>query len=379
MKKSRIVRASALIIGLSLVGVACGGSDDSTSDGAAASCEGVKIAFFGALTGEAGNLGVNIKKGLDLAVAEFNEANEDCQVGIEAYDSQGDPDQAPALADKAIADASVLGIVGPAFSGESKAVNGKFDEAGLPIITPSATNADLSKNGWKIFHRALAGDDKQGPGLATKITADGKMKVGVLDDASEYGKGLADIVQTSLGDKAVEMNSIDPESADYSAVVTAAKDAGIDALFFGGYYAAAGKLAKQLRDGGVDAQLYFGDGVLDKGYIEAGGPAAEGSIIGCTCAPFDSNATFLKAFQAKFSEDPATYGAEAYDAATVFLAAIKSGARDRAAILAFIKAYDAPGVTKQLKWDETGEVVGTAVYAYTIKDGKIDGSLGLIK
>jgi branched-chain amino acid transport system substrate-binding protein len=363
MKKSRIVRASALIIGLSLVGVACGG-DDSASDDAAASCEGVKIAFFGALTGEAGNLGVNIKKGLDLAVEEFNAANADCQVGIEAYDSQGDPDQAPALADKAIADAGVLGIVGPAFSGESKAVNGKFDEAGLPIITPSATNADLSKNGWKIFHRALAGDDKQGPGLASKITADGKMKVGVLDDASEYGKGLADIVQTSLGDKAVEMNSLDPESADYSAVVTAAKDAGIDALFFGGYYAAAGKLAKQLRDGGVDAQLYFGDGVLDKGYIEAGGPAAEGSIIGCTCAPFDSNAT---------------YGAEAYDAATVFLAAIKSGARDRASVLAFIKAYDAPGVTKQLKWDETGEVVGTAVYAYTIKDGKIDGSLGLIK
>lgn len=378
MKKSRIVRASALLLGLSLVGVACG-SGDSTSDGAATSCEGVKIAFFGALTGDAGNLGVNIKKGLDLAVAEFNDANADCQVGIEAYDSQGDPDQAPALADKAIADAGVLGIVGPAFSGESKAVNGKFDEAGLPIITPSATNADLSKNGWKIFHRALAGDDKQGPGLASKITADGKMKVGVLDDASEYGKGLADIVQTSLGDKAVEMNSIDPESADYSAVVTAAKDAGIDALFFGGYYAAAGKLAKQLRDGGVDAQLYFGDGVLDKGYIEAGGPAAEGSIIGCTCAPFDSNAKFLAAFKAKFNEDPATYGAEAYDAATVFLAAIKSGARDRAAVLAFIKAYDAPGVTKQLKWDETGEVIGTAVYAYTIKDGKIDGSLGLIK
>jgi branched-chain amino acid transport system substrate-binding protein len=83
--------------------------------------------------------------------------------------------------------------------------------------------------------------------------------------------------------------------------------------------------------------------------------------------------------QRSFNEDPATYGAEAYDAATVFLAAIKSGARDRAAVLAFIKAYDAPGVTKQLKWDETGEVIGTAVYAYTIKDGKIDGSLGLIK
>lgn len=382
MKKSRVLRASALLIGLSLVGVACGGDDTSSDTTAAAggdvTCEGLKIAFFGALTGDAGNLGQNIKKGVDLAVAEFNEANAGCQVGIEAYDSQGDPAQAPALADKAVADASVVGIVGPAFSGESKAVNGKFDEAGLPIVTPSATNPDLANQGWKIFHRALAGDDKQGPGIVQKITADGKAKVGVIDDNSEYGKGLADIVQDGLGAVAVEMNSLDPEGSDYSAIVTAAKDAGVDGIFFGGYYAAAGKLAKQLKDGGVDAQLYFADGVLDVGFIEAAGPAAEGSIIMCPCAPKDSNADFLAAFKAKFNEDPATYAAEAYDAATAFLDAIAAGKKDRASILEFLKTYDKAGVTKQIKWDEKGEVAGNAIYAYTIESGAIVGKPGLI-
>jgi branched-chain amino acid transport system substrate-binding protein len=375
MKKS-VVRVGATMLVLSLVGVACGGSDDSSAD----ACEGnSKIAFFGALTGEAGNLGINIKKGLDLAVAQHNEANPDAQIDVEAYDSQGDPDQAPALADKAIADACVKGIVGPAFSGESAAVNAKFEEAGLPLITPSATNPALSTNGWDVFHRALAGDDKQGPGAAARIVADGKMKVGVVDDNSEYGKGLADIVQTSLADKAVELNSLDPEAADYSAIITAAKDAGVDAVFFGGYYAAAGKLAKQMADAGVTAQFYSGDGTLDIGFIEAAGPAAEGAILTCTCAPKDSNPEFLKAFQdANNGEDPATYAAEAYDAASVFLAAMKDGKTSRGDILSFINSYDAAGVTKQLNWDEAGEVTGSAVYAYQVKNGVIEG-LGLIK
>lgn len=377
MKKSHVLRASAAMLALSLVGVACGGGDDS---GSAEKCDGpLKIAFFGALTGDAGNLGQNIKKGLDLAVAQYTAESPETEVVVEQYDSQGDPDQAPALADAAIADTCVKGIVGPAFSGESKAVNGKFDEAGLPIITPSATNPGLSQNGWKVFHRALAGDDKQGPAIVTKIQADGKMKVGVVDDASEYGKGLADIVQEGLGDSAVELNSLDPEGSDYSAVITAAKDAGVDAVFFGGYYAAAGKLAKQMADAGVTATLYFGDGVLDKGFIEAGGPASEGAVITCTCAPATANQGFLDAFKAEFNgEEPATYAAEAYDAANAFLDAIKDGKTDRAGILEFLKSYDKAGVTKQLKWDETGEVSGNAVYAYTVKDGAIT-SLGLIE
>lgn len=377
MKKSHVLRAGAAMLVLSLVGVACGGGDD---PGSAEKCDGpLKIAFFGALTGDAGNLGQNIKKGLDLAVAQYAATNPETEVVVEAYDSQGDPDQAPALADQAIADTCVKGIVGPAFSGESKAVNGKFDEAGLPLITPSATNPDLSKNGWTVFHRALAGDDKQGPAIVTKIQADGKTKVGVVDDNSEYGKGLADIVQEGLGDAAVELNSLDPEGSDYSAVITAATDAGVDAVFFGGYYAAAGKLAKQMADAGVTATLYFGDGVLDKGFIEAGGPAAEGAIITCTCAPATSNQGFLDAFKAEFNgEEPATYAAEAYDAANTFLDAIKDGKTNRGSILEFIKSYDKAGVTKQLKWDETGEVSGNAVYAYTVKDGALT-SLGLIE
>jgi branched-chain amino acid transport system substrate-binding protein len=399
MKKSTLLRVSAIAVSLAFVTAACGSDSDSsvaedtvatedtvvTDDTAAAAvdgvtCEGVSIAFFGALSGDAGNLGKNIRAGADLAVSEFNTANPDCQVGLVDFDSQGDPAQAPALAQKAIDDAGILGIVGPAFSGESKAANPLFDAAGLAIITPSATNADLNDNNWKVFHRALAGDDKQGPAIATYIQKTlAAAKVGIIDDASEYGKGLADIVKTTLGDAVVASDSIDPKAADFSAAVSKMKEAAPDAIFYGGYYAEAGKLAKQLRDAGVTATLVFGDGVKDNGFIEAAGPAADGSIITCTCADGASNAEFAAAYTAKFpGETPQTYGAEAYDAAKAFLAAIAAGKTDRAGVLEFLGTYDAAGVTKQIKWDETGEVAGNAVYAYKVEAGAIS-VIGLIE
>lgn len=400
MRVRTLGRAAALVMAASLLAAACGdsGSKTASTNGGAATtagsaattaggggtptgvkCSGLALGFFGALTGDNANLGINIKNGAALAVDQFNKANPDCQITLKDFDSQGSPDKAPALADQAISDNSVVGIIGPAFSGESKAADPKFDAAGLPIITPSATNPALSTNGWKIFHRALASDAKQGPGIAQYISATLKAtKVGVLDDASEYGKGLADIVKTTLGSAVVASDEIDPKAADYSAAVTKMKNAGVDAIFYGGYYAEAGKLAKQLKDAGVTAQLVSGDGSLDKGFIEAGGPAAEGTILTCTCAPTDSDPTFLAAYKAKFNADPATYGPEAYDAANAFLAAIAAGKITRADINTFLSTYDAKGVTKQLKWDATGEVSGNAVYAYQVKSGKIT-ALGLIQ
>lgn len=395
MKKSTLLRASAIAVSLAFVAAACGSdsdssatedtvaaevTDDTTAAAAGVTCEPVSIAFFGALSGDAGNLGKNIRAGADLAVSEFNTANPGCQVGLVDFDSQGDPAQAPALAQKAIDDAMILGIVGPAFSGESKAAIPLFDAAGLSIVTPSATNADLNDNNWKVFHRALAGDDKQGPAIASYIQKTlAAAKVGVINDATEYGKGLADIVKTTLGAAVVASDSIDPKAADFSAAVSKMKDAAPDAIFYGGYYAEAGKLAKQLRDAGVTATLVFGDGVKDNGFIEAAGPAADGSIITCTCSDGASNAEFAAAYTAKFpGKKPQTYGAEAYDAASAFLAAIAAGKTDRAGVLEFLGTYDAAGITKQIKWDETGEVAGNAVYAYKVEAGAIS-VIGLIE
>jgi branched-chain amino acid transport system substrate-binding protein len=392
MQKTTVRRLGALAVGLALVAAACGSDSKSTSTTAApgttggagggVKCSGIKLAFLGALSGDNGELGTNMVNGAQIAIDAFNKANPDCQVGFDKavqFDSQGDPAQATPLADKIVNDASIIGLIGPGFSGETKATMPKFEAATLPMITPGATNAKLSTNGWKMFHRILANDDKQAPGVVTLIQNTVKgTKVGVIDDASDYGKGLADAVRSGLGAADVANAQIDPKAADFSTAISAMKSANVDTIFYGGYYAEAAKLVKQIRDAGLTAKFVSGDGSLDKGFVDNAGAAADGAYLTATGAPADVNADFQAAFNKAYGTDPALYSPEAYDCASVFLAGIAAGKVTRADLAAFVSAYDAPGITKQIKFDATGEPVGSAVYYSVVESGKIVAK-GLIK
>ncbi len=371
-----ILKLGVPVVAAALALAACGGTS-SSSDNAAGSggkkCD-LKIGFFGALTGDAANLGQNIQNGAKLAIDEYNKANADCKVTLVPFDSQGDPAQAPGLAKKAIDDKTVIGIVGPAFSGESKAADPLFNEAGLVSISASATNPALAENGWKTFFRVLGNDASQGPAAAKYIqdVLQAK-KVMVVDDASEYGKGLADLVKSTLGATVVATDTIQQKQTDFGPTVTKIRSSGADAVFFGGYYAEAGLIKKQMNDAGIKATFVVGDGVKDDGYITAAGAkAAEGTIITCPCLPPDkAGGTFFADYKAAFGTDPATYGAEAFDAATILLDGIKSGISDRSKMVDFVKTFDQPGVTKQLKFDDKGEPANVSVWAYKVEGGKI--------
>src|SRR5215471_19736156 len=234
-------RLPAVLLGLALVAAACGSSNNNNSEASGGKCpSNMQIGNFGALTGDSANLGINIRNGAELAIDQWNSSNPDCKVTLKEYDSQGDPAQAPGLAQKAAEDKNIVAIVGPAFSGESAQANPIFDQAGLPIVTASATNPDLSKQGWKIFHRALANDAAQGPAVGKYILDQLKgKKVAVIDDASDYGKGLADIVRSTVKDNGGSVStseSIDPKAQDYSATVNKIAADKPDTVFFGGYY-----------------------------------------------------------------------------------------------------------------------------------------------
>jgi branched-chain amino acid transport system substrate-binding protein len=288
IRVAAVVAASAMAI-TSTAGVA------SAAKAKALKCpKGIAIGFMGALSGENGALGQNMVNGASIAFDEWNKANKTCQVKFDKStfkDSQGSPDQASPLAPALVADKNVLGLIGPGFSGETKATMPVFEAATLPMITPGATNAKLSTNGWKMFHRILANDDKQGPGIVKLMKKTAK-KVGVIDDASEYGKGLADTVRAGLGALKVSDTQIDPKSSDFSAAVNQMKAAGVDTVFYGGYYAEAAKLVKAMADAGVKVQFVAGDGVLDQKYIDNAGAAAEGSLVTATGAPADVNPAF---------------------------------------------------------------------------------------
>jgi branched-chain amino acid transport system substrate-binding protein len=367
--------ASALLLS------ACGG--DNNSSGGSSSGGGsaaLNLGFMGAQTGPDAQLGINISNGVKLALEQHNAKSGVTKVNLITYDTQGDPAQATNQAKKAITD-KVVGIVGPAFSGESKTAVPILEEAGIPNVSPSATAVTLAANGWKFWHRVLANDDVQGPGDADFMAKTLSAKnVAVIDDQSEYGKGLADAVRKQLATDGVKVavnDSINPEASSFSSTVNKVKPANVDAVFFGGYYSAAGKLIKQLRDGGVQGTFMSGDGSLDAQVISAaGGTAANGALLSCTCSSAVGSTDpavqkFATDYKAKFNVDPATYSAEGFDATNAFLQAIDAGKTTTSDINDFVTKIDFKGVSKQIKFTPTGELAGSLLFVTEVKDGKL--------
>ena len=376
------IAAATALIAFGTAG--CSSSDDdagggSTGDAAAGS---VKIGFMGDLTGPNKALGINIRNGAKLAIDQYNATNPATKIELMEYDSQGDPKQATALAPKAIDD-GIVGLVGPAFSGETADTGATWEEAGIPFVSASATRVALADNGWTTFHRVLADDGFQGPGVANFIvnglSADA---VAVIDDASEYGKGLADEVASAVeknGAKVAVHESVaatGTEIPNYSSVISAIKGADVDAVFYGGYYAQSGALAKQLKDGGVTAPFVSADGSLDPAFVEGAGAAADGAFLSCTCSLVNDTATgaaatFFTDYTAAFNVDPGTYSPEGFDAATIFIDGIKDGKTTSADLLPFVSAVNFEGVSKQIQFESNGNIKGGTILMYKVVDNKI--------
>ena len=235
----------------------------------------------GALNGPDAALGINIKNGVQLAIDKHNAANPGCQVQLKPFDTEGDPQKAVAIAPQIVDDQYTIGLVGPAFSGETKATGTVFDQAGLVAATASATNPTLSQNGWKTFFRGLANDAVQGPSVANYMKNTlGYKKICVIDDSTDYGLGLATAVRQTLGpvaDSACNI-SVKKGDKDFSAAVTQVKGAAPDAVFYGGYYSEAALLVQQLKDGGVTAAFVSADGTKDPQFVKQAGDASKGAV-----------------------------------------------------------------------------------------------------
>jgi len=375
VRHRHIARFAALGVAVALAAAGCSSSSDSSSG--KKSCD-LKIAFFGALTGSAANLGINERNGAKLAVNQYNAKNSDCKVTLQEFDSEGDPAKAPGLARQLVKDPKIIGVVGPAFSGESEAADPIFNQAGVPIITASATRPTLSTAGWKIFHRALGSDSSQGPGAGNYIKSVLKaQKAFVVDDQSAYGAGLADQVKKVLGSIVVGTDKVgaDGKQTDFSATVTKIKTSGATALFYGGYYQNAGLLRKQLTAAGVTATMVAGDGVNDPGFIEnAGKAAAEGTILTCPCAPAtEAKGTFVKDYTAAFKVPPGTYSDTAFDAGNIFLEGIKAGNSNPAKMLSYVNGVNYKGISNTYKFTSTGELDPSlvVVWAFKVTGGQI--------
>lgn len=340
-------------------------------DGKASCPSGTTLAYIGAETGPNAQLGINIYNGVQLAITQHNKANPNCQVQFKKYDTEGDPDKATGPVTQATNDKNIIGVVGLPFSGESQATGNIFEQADLVHITPSATNPQLTQNGWTTFYRALGNDNVQGPAVKALVDKLGESKVYVIQDDSDYGIGLSTTAQKALGSMVVGTDKVTTGQKDFSAVVSKVMNAKPDAVFYSGYYAEAAPLDQQLVNKGYTGTFIGPDGVKDDQFIKLAGSASSNAYFTCPCLPGELIPEFESAYKSAFNAEPGTYSVEAYDAATVLLTGIDKGNLTRDKLKNFVKTYDGQGLSKVLKWDSTGELSETPVFAYAVKDGKI--------
>ncbi|MER6812172.1 branched-chain amino acid ABC transporter substrate-binding protein [Spirillospora sp. NPDC000708] len=370
----RVTGAIALGAAMALGAAACGSGDSGGG-------KDLTIAYIGVQTGDnSPELGINISNAVKLAIDQYNATNPKKKVKFKIYDTKGDPAVAPGQVQKAIDD-NVTAVVGPVFSGESKATVPSLEEAEIPNISPSATSTALGKNGWKFWHRLISNDDAQGQvdgDFIVKTLA--AKKVFVIDDNQEYSVGLADKVFSTVQAQGVtpQRDKIDPKATDYSSTVNKVKAAKPDAIFFGGYYNGGDKLLKQLRDGGVTAKFVSDDGALDQKLVDgAGTKQAEGALVSCACQSINPTADnpavakFINDYKAAFHKDQGTYSAEGYDAANAILGAFKAGKTSTKDVNDYLKTVNFQGVSKPVKFEANGEIQVKTIYMFQVVGGKL--------
>lgn len=332
----------SLLVAVGMILAACGGTAqapevcaDNPDESVCAVIEPgetIKIGYAGPMTGDYSAFGIDISNAGLLAVEDAGEF-EGFSFELLVEDTQGSGEGGASVANLYVSDPNVVAIAGHTFSGSTAAAIPIYNEARLPMLSPSATRADLVGGDQDVFNRIPFTDDIQGETAAQYLYNElGIRKLAVMHDGDAYGKGVAEKVMEvfeGLGGEVVAFEAITPAETDYSAVLTDVGAQGPEAIYYGGYYPEAAVLAKDMPVAGLeDVILFSDDGTFGQTFIDLAGENAEG-VYAASAAPLSSPE--VDAFNAKFEEvygDPpgavSTFTWHGYDVVTALISSIKS-------------------------------------------------------
>jgi branched-chain amino acid transport system substrate-binding protein len=362
----------AIALALTVTATACGTTDTEGGDASGDECN-FKIGVMGALSGANASIVLPSVDGAELAVKQWD--NDECEVELVKFDTEGDPAKATPVATQIAGDDTFIGVMGGAFSGETRATKSIYNDAGVTMVSQSATATDLTQEDQvEVFHRLVPYDDYQGAAIAKYLTDElSASKVFVVDNSEAYGEPLADRVEETLGDAMIQRDKTEVGQTDFAPTISKIESAQPDAIFYGGYIGEAAPLLKQMRDAGIDAPFVGGDGLYGADFGNAVGAAGEGAVVMCPCAPIAEDSTFAADYEAEFGGAPGAYAAEGFDAMSVFLAALDDGARTREEVETFVDGYTGEGLSKEIAFDENGDVPkeNVSYWAYKNEGGTL--------
>ena len=348
----------------------------------------VKIGHVGPVSGAIAHLGKDNENGARLAIEDLNAKK--LKIGgktvkwqLEAEDDAADPKQGTAAAQKLV-DMKVNGVIGHLNSGTTIPASKIYMEAGIPQISPSATNPTYTRQGYKTTFRVVADDVQLGSTLGKYAVQTLKAKTFVVvDDRTAYGKGVAEEFEKAVkaaGGTIARHDYTNDKATDLTPILTSAKEAKPDVIFYGGMDAVAGPLIRQMKQLGISAKVIGGDGICTADLPKLSGESiADGQVLCAEAGGVEgeqkkSMEAFKDRFKKKFNAEVQIYAPYVYDATMVMAEAmVKAGSADPKVylpVLARTSGYK--GVTGVIAFDEKGDIKNGALTLYTYKAGKRD-------
>jgi len=374
-----LVSLAAVLAAAALAVSACGTDSDSGDGGSGDGGGDVGLAYTATLSGQFASYGTEMQDGVELAVDEINADGgiDGRQINLTTEDDLGRPGNGPVVAQKFCDDSEISAVLGYSFSSVALAAVPIYDQCGLPVLASAVTSPELSGSS-PVFFRNVLSDDFQGHEMGTyAVETLGYDRIAVMNQKDDYGTGTSDGFIAGVeeaGGTILSRDEYQLGTTSFDNQLTKIKGKDPDAIYIGGFYAEASKIAQQARALGIDQPLLGTDGSLSPDLLKLGGDAVEGMHVYGVFSPAADDPEvndFVKRYKQANGEEPTSWAALAYDAVYTIKAAVEeSGDASREGIAEGLRGLsEQEGVTGPTTFDDDGNRQGRVLFLQ-VKNGE---------
>jgi len=353
---------------------------------AGAAEKAIKIATQSPLSGDQSVVGVDIKRGAELALEQLGGPLADMgfKVELAPFDDQANPDTGVANAKRIVADPAILAVVGHYNSGVQIPSSEVYHASGLANVSPANTNPKVTTRGYLEVNRIVGRDDVQGVVGADFAKEEGVKRVFVVHDKTAYGQGIAEFFKQKCEENGIKVLGFEgtEEKANFDALLSPVVAGNPDMIYFGGMAFQAAVLFKQARERGYEGIFMSDDGfdssdaakIAGETLISGGGTYY--STVSGPASVYAGTKKFIEDFKAKYNADPQPFAAQGYDSMAICLKAIEDAAKannnevpSREAVAKAIRALkDFQGITGKFTFNAIGDPEKALYFVIQVKD-----------
>ncbi|WP_321795239.1 branched-chain amino acid ABC transporter substrate-binding protein [Caballeronia sp. J97] len=350
--------------------------------GAIAGEQVVRIGLTGPLTGPQAATGKDDENGVRMAIERLNAegvviGGQKTRFELISQDDAADPRTGMTVA-QSLVDADVKVIFGPFNSGVAIPISSLVNGSGIVMATV-ASNPSITQHGYPFVFRISASDTQLGAAMGMFAANQLKLKrIAVIDDRTAYGQGLADEFINAAkanGLEIVDREYTTDKATDFVSILTHVKGANAEAIFYGGYYAQAASLRKQMKRLAMNGYLLGGDAMCNAELAKLGGDAVDSRVYCPQGGPVLDRTREGRQFKAdykrRFNAEPLTYSAALYDGVNLVAQAMqKVNSIEPSKYRAALASIDSRGVSGHYQFDNNRDLTDSPITIYNYRNGE---------